>query len=179
MKRSITGIAVLALAAALSTGLASYANSAPPIMSMKPASNSVVIHVDDSSQSLSREGARIIRRDRHRKHRIERHERRHERGQKSAQHRLKHHRLAHRRNNNDRYAYNQRPDRQYLYQFDGSADKFRDGRHVRRFGDAYDGDHRYHYHGRPTKPRIYRMESFGYSAKPQMPLKDILTATPD
>lgn len=174
MKSSISGFPVLILAAALSMSWLPQAAAVPAFIPISPVTHPDVVHVGDTS--LSRDGARIIRRDRHRKHRVERHERRHERVQKSAKRHHNHKKLAQRRHDGHRYAYNQRPDRQYLYQFGNGAQGYSDNRRIRRFDEAYGGDNHYRHY---RKPRIYRMESFGYNPKPQAPLKDILTAVPD
>ncbi len=185
MNRSFAGMPLMALAAALSITCLAPASPAPAYISMTPAASSHLVHVDENAHSLSREGARILRRDRHSERRGEPYKRlhrgRYEPSRKFAGQGPKGHRLAH-RGKDRRYGYNDRPDRQYLYQFgtQPSLHRYRDERRERRHGYVHRHDNPGQFKGYGRKPRSYRMHSFDYSTRPAKgPLKDILTAVPD
>ena len=188
MTRFLPGISVAVLATAFSLAGLAQAVAASVFMPKVAASRPEIVRISDSANGLPPEGARIIRRDRHREHRIERSERPHGDGYR-VEHRRNHDkRFAYRHHQNDRLGYNRAREGGVRLGYNRSLDSGRyaynhrpyrhwdKGRHERPdfYGDNWNQGEGYRY-----KRRVYKMESFGYQPAPhQGPLKDILTAVP-
>lgn len=217
MTRFLTGICAAAVAGAFSIAAFAPASATPAIVPDISTSASHVVQVDDGD-GIAPDSARIIRRDRHRDRRGEKFRRHHE-GQKQVRRHHDGPRQAHRRDRDKRFArrhyqddrlgykrarpgerlgYNRAgPDQRLGYNRSHDRDGYADGdhkgpRHFRRHRD----DRRQwrrddFYDGYRHKRRLYKMESFGYSAGPDKGssghrrgsgrggLGDILTAVPD
>jgi hypothetical protein len=194
MTRFLPGICVAVLGGALSLIGLAQAVAAPTFMPNVEASKPEIIRISDSVKIIRREGAHIVRPDRHREPRIERSARPHQNGDKVAHRRHQDKRFAYRGQQNDRlgynrateggvrlgynrslegsrFAYDHRPDREYIYRYGD------EGRYEQRdfYGDDnWNGNDEYRH-----KKRLYKMQSFGYETAPQQgPLNDILTAVP-
>ena len=212
MTRFLPAVRAVALAATLSIAGLAPAGAAPLFVPTVPPAALHVVQTTDGD-GIGRDGARVIRRDRHR--RGERHARPRHEGHKQAQRRHEGHREAKRRHHDNRYALrrDERPRLGYDrngprlgYDRDGtrlgynrSYDRNRDG-HDNHRGPKFihpDRDDRRHewrdYYGYGDyghddwnhdryrhKPRLYKMESYGYKTAPANgALKDVLTAVPD
>ncbi len=183
MRRFLPAVRAAALAAAASiAGIAPAAAVTPVELPVATANH--VVQVKDG-EGIAREGARIIRRDRHRERRSERHARPRHDAQKQMHRRREAHRQERRRNDDDSYTLRRDESR-----------TIRRDRHLNRYdrhpGPKFirPGGSKGHYEsygyrggrhdGYGRKSRIYKMQSYDYKSSPSNgALKDVLTAVPD
>jgi len=202
MRRFLPAVRAAALAATLSIAGLAPAGAARLFVPDAPPAVQHVVQINDGD-GIGRDGARIIRRDRHRERRGERHVRPRHEGQKQVYRRHEGHREAKRRHRDNRYAL-RRDERPRLgYNRDGPRLGYdRDGERLgyNRGHDDYRGprlihpsrDHRrkewrdeyghddWNQDRYRHRPRLYKMQSYGYKTVPANgTLKDVLTAVPD